>query len=438
MFYSWGAGFAAIRQFRMNLGGAAQYNLDRYANFIGVMASCFTVNQRFALMKLSGGGIIHETPGLESLYGLSGSTATFGSIPQYWLGGATPGETAGSLIVPLRTRVPIEDNWMIPIKTPHTNYNNPRIRRRPLDTKLFSQPFCVDFWLSPFDEICDTGTGVCPLPYTDSDPTGNPIGPTFQVSYPNPKGNRYSIAEGGYFAWPDIGRQYEVYNGESVITAQFPADTFGISYVVGLNSGTFMSEVLIGGQELIPPDNAIPQIGPLLDAQSLPELSIESVIASLRLTNDMLGAYDVLKTRTDVCVYYPFQHLSTQIYSTPNTLYGGKSLDEYVKRTSTTTFPSDESYLNKIFTTVNIPVNPMTVMYIAVAREKDRKSLGISKPGRYSPCLFWNLLEMPQLEVTYGSQPILKYSCSADYLSEQNYEHVSALQIHYKGGFCLS
>lgn len=434
-FYSWGAGFAAVKQWRMNLGGAGQYTIDRYSNFIAIMASCYSTVQRMGLMKLSGGGVIAETYGVESSFGLSGSTATYGSISCYGLAIGQRGSPQNDL-TPTQTRVPVEDNWIIPIKTPHTNYNNCRIRRRPLDTKLFSQPFCIDFWLASFDEVCDSSTGFAPIGLTNA---------ATRIALLNvlPRGRFYievdSVCSLPVF-YPEVHRQYELIGG----VAPYPGDNAQADYARSVFSDatsqiTFLDRTPIGAYNLLPTtDEVTATTGKsLLSSESLPRLSISSVISSLRLTNDMLGAYDVLKTRTDTCVYYPFQHFSTQIYSVSNTLYGGMSLDGYVNKASASLFPSTESTQTLISLPVNIPVNPMTAMYIGVAREKDRRTLGISTKGAYSPCLFWNFLTLPRLEITYGSNPLMKYSCLSEYLSEQLYEHCSPIQIPYKGGFCL-
>jgi len=157
----------------------------------------------------------------------------------------------------------------------------------------------------------------------------------------------------------------------------------------------------------------------------------------MRLTNAMLGAYDVLKTRSDQAVYYPFQHFTTQIYSCQNTLYGNMTLNDYIQKESVNQFPEKETTLSPLRQTIAIPVNPMTAMYVAVAREKDRRGLGISTPGGYSPALFWNFLQCPYLQLSYGAEPLIRYTNTSQYISEQMYEHCSPIQIPYKGGFCF-
>lgn len=434
-FYSWGAGYAAVKQFRFNMGGAGQYTLDRYANYIGVFMSCFSTMQRFALMKLAGGGVIAESPGLETGFGLGRSTATFGTVPSHWFGGFEVGAASPyngkEVLLPRKVRVPIEDNWVVAIKTPHTNYQNPRVRRRPLDSKLFSEPFNVDFTLANFDEICDSGVGLTPIRF------GGDAALKYKITPDTPIIDNAQASVGTY-SMPQNHRQYGyIYGSRPVIDA---AADIKIGNYDGTDYVSYFNDVNAGLDDLFPTtENAIARAGPLLGGpDNMPVPSINTLVSSMRLTNDMLGAYDVLKTRTDQAVYYPFQHFTTQIYFTQNTQYGDMTLADYIDPTDSTFFPSNErSALQPIRATVNIPVNPMTAMYVGILREKDRQGLGISTLGGYSPCLFWNFLHLPYLELSYGAEPLIRYDTAAEYLSEQMYEHCSAIQIPYKGGFCL-
>jgi hypothetical protein len=432
-FYSHGAAYAAIKEFRMNMGGAGTYSLSRYSNFIGIMCSCNSIMQRYGLMKLAGGGVIaSETNPLEAAYGLQFETATYGTVENIRAKGQL-----GTGLIPTGVRVPIRDNWVVAIKTPHTNFNNPRVRRRPLDTKLFSEHFTVDIWLANFDEICDSGTGVAAIgssaidnPVTDGDAGGRPT----PFIYERNMSNRGVCVENH--------RQYEnIYDYAGTATAANVAlcryvgtDYKELNYTLASANAEDFLPTQIQVADLVNFPNK-----ELISSTSLPTIEMDTLISSLRLTNDMLGAYDVLKTRTDQAVYYPFQHFTTQIYSVQNTLYGDLTLDQYVKRNSgvSNTFLSDEDNLIPIRLPVSIPVNPMTAMYIAVAREKDRKGLGVSTKGGYSPCLFWNFLTLPKLQISYGTTRLIDYACNSDYISKQLYEHCSPLQIPYMGGFCL-
>jgi len=424
-FYSWGAGFAAVKYLRMNMGGAGEYTLDRYANYVGVMCSCFSVMQRYELMKLSGGGVIDDTA-MSGFFGLKFETATYGTVTNKGRFGEDVSTQVYNAVIQKKARIPVEDNWIVPFKTPHTNYQNPRTRRLPIDTKLFSEHFTVDVWLSNFDEVCDSGTGV-PIVNLAAN-VGGATGYQFAAA---------DLVDLGYESSQHYRQYQNIYgnpnwgNAGEVLMKKFD----GTDVASFLN--TDGSEV--GDIYLYPLDSETlsNNIGSLLTPETLPELEVSTLVSSMRLTNDLLGAYDVLKTRTDQAVYYPFQHFTTQVYSVRNGQFGGFTLDDMIKMTDLSAYPANERTSTPITHPINIPVNPMSAMYIAVAREKDRYGLGISTPGGYSPCLFWNLLELPYLEVTYGATPLLRYSNTAEYLSEQTYEHCSPLQIPYMGGLCL-
>lgn len=432
-FYSHGAAYAAIKEFRMNMGGAGTYSLSRYSNFIGIMCSCNSIMQRYGLMKLAGGGVIaSETSPIEAAYGLQFETATYGTTVNIRAKGA-PGEG----FIPARVRVPIRDNWIVTIKTPHTNFNNPRVRRRPLDTKLFSEHFTFDIWMANFDEICDSGTGVAAIV---SEAIDDPL--TDGSADPKPSPFIFNINASNRGVCVENHRQYENiydYPGTGTAASVKLVRYTGTNYV-NLNKAPTEANAA----DFLPTQLQVENLAnfpnkELISPATLPSIEIDTLISSLKLTNDMLGAYDVLKTRTDQAVYYPFQHFTTQIYSVQNTLYGDLTLDDYVNRNelASNAFLSDESNIIPIRFPVSIPVNPMTAMYIAVAREKDRRGLGVSTKGGYSPCLFWNFLNLPKLQISYGTTRLIDYACNSDHISKQLYEHCSPLQIPYMGGFCL-
>lgn len=425
-FYSWGAGYAAFRQFKTNLGGAGQYILDRYANFIGVFSSCFSLMQRYSLMKMAGGGVIGNSSPLDAAYGLHYETCTYGSVASKGAGGEK-----SSGVRPEFERLPVKDHWVVAMKTPHTNYQNPRIRRRPLDTKLFSEHFTVDFWLSSFDEFADTGAGISPISlYADPGLVTLENSPFIYVSNSNG------------FPAPETHRQYKnIYAREGV---KEDGTDFDVSSAVFVQANSASYARYTRFFDLAGAYNIAPLITPadvkgLMGTEDVPvpKPTITTLINSMRLTNDMLGAYDVLKTRTDQAVYYPFQHFTTQVYYTQNTLYGGNTLNDYIQAKGIG-FPADEkTSLLPIRQSIAIPVNPMTAMYVAVAREKDRRSSGISVDGAYSPALFWNLLELPYLQLSYGAEPLIRYSTAVEHISSQTYNHCSPVQIPYMGGACF-
>jgi hypothetical protein len=430
-FYSHGAMFAAVKSFRMNLGGAGTYNLDRNANWVGTMASCFSVMQRYSLMKLAGGGCIAETPNLEAAFGLYGSTASCSRHPRVGYNGATN--------IPFESpfqRLPKNDHWIIPIKTPHTSFQNPRIRRRPLDTKLFSEHFAIDFWMGHFGEVCDSGTG-CPVYTLENSADANLEGADYIFNRVDQASQGYNRSRNIFF---ENYRQYEAIQGDPGTVTIENADALA-KFDTGQNT---YAQYMLGEKPKVA-DSLIPEsvlstnnVPALLDEGNLPQFGIDSVIASLRLTNDMLGAYDVLKTRTDAAIYYPFQHFTTQVYAVPNTQWGGSVADFLVGSVPGMSITQDETMDSsaKNSFACNIVCNPLSALYVCIFREKDRAIQQISKRGGYSPMLFWNALKCTTLELAYGSEPITKYSSHSEYMMEQTYQHCSAFQVPYKGGFC--
>jgi hypothetical protein len=435
-FYSYGAGYAAVREYKMNLGGGAQYTLDRYANFAAIMASCFTCNQRYGLMKISGGGCILEDVQVDGIYGMHGSTATWGTKDNQCLGGVPPANDYSEVVqvFPKRVRLPVYDNWMIAIKTPHTNFNNPKIRRRPLDTALFAEPFSIEIQTAQFDEVCDSGVN-------------NPLLVAVDPAFP---------------AWFDVSRGAIV---NSVIPFNLVSQTCKNTYrqyaqifPLGLQPDAGFARTLIGGgmnplavnydasdypyatnaatllATAIPDGDLFEKQNPLLSPQNLPDLEFTSVLSSMRLTNELLGAYNVLKDKPDQGVYYPFQHFVSQMYFVNNTQYGGMTMKDFIKKTDSTMFPASDTDKSKMSLGINVVVNPLTAMYIGVYREKDRMAQGVSKRGGYSPALFWNSLELPQYQISFGSEPLENVRSHVESVMSQLYEHSSTIQIPYRGG----
>lgn len=492
IFYSWGAGYAAILRWTTNLGGAAQYTLDRYANWVGVMASCESTYQRACLMKLAGGGVIAETPTFESAWGLSGATANYSDkfpTPLPWnLAYGFPTSYDGvNQLLPTSAFMPVSDNWVICLRTPHTNFNNPRVRRRPLDTKLFSQQFTVDVVTAQMHEFTDTSTGNPVFYGACLEKDDNPIVSTAQqirntldaykgLIYPinaasgePPQGFQEDTLHdrGGLRAFPEYYRQYErgvVGNADIPLPLAFSTNTDAakVAEETGIFLSNFNSRYACQMNHLVQTCNIstpipasypvtpnaailtniltpIVDVLPKRDAQDY-QIEMKTIISSLRLTNDMLGAYSAIASRTDLAVYYPFQHLTSQIYSVPNQKYGNMTMYDVLAGTVRgsdgglgSTGKIDFAYTCQV--PINIPVNPMTAMYICVFREKDRASRGIGVPGAYTPALFWNALQLTYLDVSYGAQPLVRYESHAEYMCEQAYEHTSSIQVPYKGGF---
>ncbi len=431
-FYSYGAGYAAVREYRMNLGGAGQYTLDRYANFAAIMASCFTLNQRYGLMKISGGGCMREDPDIDGIYGMHGSTATWGSIPNVALGGVVPPVVYDEFVqvFPQRVRVPVSDNWMVAIKTPHTNFNNPKIRRRPLDTSLFAEPFSVEIQTAQFDEVCDSGVNNPLLVCYGTN--------TFILQSPGAAAQGYGIPE-NYRTCKNTYRQYgQIFDFGPTLGTSTPFTGGGMNPYSGIYD-LITSEYAHNRATLettaVPPADVFEKSYPLLSPQNLPSLEMTSILSSMRLTNELLGAYNVLKDKPDQAVYYPFQHFVSQMYFVQNTQYGGITMKDFLQKTDTIRFPESDTDKNKMSLGINVVVNPLTAMYIGVYREKDRMAQGISKRGGYSPVLFWNSLQLPQYQISFGSEPLENIRSHAESVMSQLYEHSSTIQIPYRGGF---
>lgn len=450
-FYSHGAGYAALQEIRMNQGGAMTYVIDGYSNFHAIMASCLDSHQRYALMKLSGGGLKQGLASEESARGLSGRTEDFGKIPNvvpikegdiYYIG--TPGEyrqeAGGNFSLhPQFIRTPIADNWLVAIKTPHTNFNNPKIRRRPIDTSLLQEPFRIEIRLSKFDYICDSGVSN-PILFASAG-----IGvQSYTMGAVHPLSNEPSMGT-------DLGlyRQFQQIFPLGADPNAF--DGYIGSGVLGNGVGNpifanFVNSYRVWAQDGVTKYLTSPKegdvrsetnIGPLLTENTLPNIYINSVISSLKLTNSNLGAFNFLSAHSEAAVYYPYQHFVSQKYLVPNVQYGGMTMKDYITLTDQNRFPSDDRNKTPLTQYINIVCNPMTAMYIGVYREKDRTSMGVSTKGGYSPCLFWNSLRLVNYEMRYGSEPLEIIDSYGEGVMNQIYEHGSTLQVPYLGG-CVS
>jgi len=175
LFYSWGAAYANISNVRMNMGGAMSYVIDRYANFVGVMASCPSLCQRAALMRAAGNGTLIPDFDNEFRFGLSHETCETGGITCFSADGGImdnglvrdtqpnfgDSEQAGSSMYP----APLVEHWVIALKTPQTNFGCGLYTdtRRPIDTRLFSSNFVLEiFTANSMDSFVDSGLGYQP------------------------------------------------------------------------------------------------------------------------------------------------------------------------------------------------------------------------------------------------------------------------------------
>lgn len=424
IFYSWGAGYAAVSQVKFDLGGAGQYILDRYANFIGIMASCFSHMQRMALMKISGGGVIAETPGVETCFGIAGSTAEYSAVQNFTLTGQQvqlPVDQQTNCNV-FRTYSPVFDNWVVALKTPHTNFNNPRVQYKPFDTNLTGSQFWLNVSTAKITEFVDTGVGLAPVPVKD-----HIIPPTPGVHMPDPT---LGISFLEHF------RQYDNYYGDS--TKSMYLDSF----MTGASNSTqisLWSGSMTGDFNVLPTRADLETLGydksQPMDDNTTPYVSLTTVISSLRLTNPLLGALSVLEGRLDQAVYYPFQHLTTQTYFVRNGTWQGLKMSEVIDM-SHPEFSKTIQDRTMTNVKISIPVNPLTVMYVMVLREKDRIGTTLSKAGAYTPSLFWNGLNLPKYELKYGMERLYSVESSAELICDQIYEHCTPISVPYKGGFC--
>lgn len=498
IFYSWGAGYANIRQVDMNLGGAMKYELDQYSNFVGVMASCVSLCQRAALMKASGSGTMIPDYDGESRYGIAHIAPEIGQIPLYsadggmmnsstvrntnstYGQGAGPGtfETGCSGIAG-----PVIEHWTTVIKTPHTNFASMHQMRRPVDTRLFSSEFAFDFYTnSALDTFIDSGTGWQPVTTTMPAGVNSPVPVYYQ--------GLYILEAANFKCWKDtdglfpsmLYRQLQLPEYSRLVTSTEADDTFKFalrnaditttvpnvtgskaqdyritqytSYYKIAKSIGYANTYANGGDPL-----TSPSVG-YITPSTLPLPSYQSVVSARRLANDELGAAKILKTRADLCVFYPFQHFTSQTYQVrqtndatgiipynPNVSYqpsqltafastamGGSGYGGLNELYSKTFGAAPSSYQNPLFVAISIPNNPLTCLYIMVMREKDRRSLGYSTPNQYSPVLYWNCLELAAFNLTYSTQTLLKYRGYDEYLLSQLHERVEPIVIPWRGG----
>ena len=479
MFYSWGAAYANIRDVRLNMGGAMVYVLDHYANFVGVMASTMGVIQRAALMKAAGGGLMIQDD-IERHLGLDFVTTEVGMQVNYAADGTKYGSADVELsytsfgeqgsCTPSSIPAPSVEHWVCSIKTPNTNYSSSQFYRRPIDTRLFSTNFVIDFFTNPnVSSFIDTGTGFQPqlgiipaaanaLPiYTNwmipTNLNSKVFDPIHHTLFPSCLYRQYQIP-GASAAIADVVNTY--ISGFSLTNFNNPDNRQAFRFC--LNDYTDFSKIIRsqGYHDTTGFDIANPSADTLLitSAESLPQPAYNTLINAVRLGNDQLGAKVVLQSRPDQCVTYPFQHFTTQTYMvnqaaqantfsqfTPgqqtsfvNTVTGGQGfgnisevdLRNYNLPPSSRTVP--------ITVAISIPVNPLTCLYIMVMREKDRMNLGFSTPQQYSPALFWNSLELAQFSLTYANQILQKYDTYGEYLCAQLHERVEPLVVPFKGG----
>lgn len=494
MFYSWGAAYANMRQIRMNMGGAMSYVLDHYANFVGVMASCVSMCQRAALMKAAGSGVMIPDYEGESRLGIAHDCTETGSIPLYSADGGglnssvartcaeNYGHGATLQTGPSAIPGPAIEHWTMVIKTPHTNFGSMHQMRRPVDTRLFSSNFVIDFFSSSaLDTFIDTGLGYQPL---------CPVAPTATDDYmlSGLKGLILETArsakmwkrEDGLFP-SCLYRQLYIPNASAVYsTGSILSDKVNLTMIncditvsAGGDAGsswsnyrdaqvTYWSHILRskGYAATYGADPLTSTATAYLNPDNFPLPQYTSIISASRLANDQLGAKKILETRPDLCVYYPFQHFTSQAYrvtqvtdasgSTPynpnvsyqpsqltaftSTVAGGSGYGGLTELYCKTFGAAPSSYQNPLFCALSIPNNPLTCLYVMVMREKDRQSLGYSTPNQYSPVLYWNALELQAFNLSYSAQTLHRYNTYDEYLCTQLHERVEPLIVPFRGG----
>lgn len=498
IFYSWGAAYANLRQVRLNMGGAMSYVLDHYSNFVGVMASCVSLIQRAALMRAAGSGVMIPDYVNEHKYGLTHEAAEIGAIPLFSADGGllsttncitsaqTFGQGGGSKQTgPASVAGPLIEHWLAVIKTPHTNFASMHQMRRPIDTRLFSSNFVMDYFTnSSLDTFIDTGTGFQPVAFQRAAAV-DAVPPTNMQGYYIPSNKNSRIYKGDDGLFPAmLYRQLQLPNYLNLVgtadvagTSTFAMTNFDLTPLnstAGVGTAGSTAQDYRGAQftsyrsiarspGYFATYGADPSLAPptaYIGPDSMPMPQYNSVISALRLANDQLGADKVLKTRPDLCVLYPFQHFTSQTYRvsqtstatgiipynpnvqltaaqlTPfvNTTAGGSGFGGLSELNCKTYGMAPPSYQNPLFCAISIPNNPLTCVYIMVMREKDRVGLGYSTANQYSPVLYWNALELQGLEITYSAQTLQKYRSLDEYIIPQLHERVEPLIVPYRGG----
>lgn len=494
MFYSWGAGYANLREVRMNMGGAMSYVLDHYSNFVALMASCPSLIQRAALMRAAGHGTLIPDKMGEQLLGLTHDTAEIGMVQNYTADGGSTSTTNSYASVaafgggvnpqtgPSAVPGPIIEHWVIAIKTPHTNYHSMQQYRRPIDTRLFSTDFIFDFFCAPsLDQFVDSGIGYQPLLGV------KPTSATEQVpagcnGYLIPQAANWKLWKTRDGLFPSmLYRQLNIPNYTTVdagsdvtytsmvglVNADITATSGGPG---GSTAQDYRSAQYTSWKRIADSIGYAAAYGPLpatngpsnyfqpSNESTFPVPLYNTVVSSSRMANPQLGAKQILETRPDLCVYYPFQHFTSQVYrvnqittstgvnpynpngsyssSTPyvNTTVGGQGYGLLSEANMKNFTASPYSFQNPLNVAISIPNNPLCALYFMVMREKDRMALGYSTPNQYSPVLYWNSLELQAFNLTYSSQILQKYADLDEYFLAQLHERVEPLVIPYRGG----
>lgn len=494
MFYSWGAAYANLREIRMNLGGAMSYVLDHMSNFVALMASCPSIIQRAALMRAAGQGTLIPDKVGEQMLGLTHNSCEIGMLQCFTADGGSTSTTSSYNSAaafggsgtpqtgPTAVPAPIIEHWITAIKTPHTNFHSMQQYRRPIDTRLFSTDFIFDFFTAPsLDSFVDSGLGYQPLLGICPSANNEQV-PSSLAGYLIPQAFNWKLWRTHDGLFPSmLYRQLYLPNYANLITSS--AST--ASHMVGLVNADITSVAGGAGGSTAQDYRSCQYTSWLRIAQSAgyenaygpsPALSgpthylnpsngttfptpmYNTIISSSRMANPALGAKAILETRSDLCIYYPFQHFTSQVYrvnqittstgvnpynpngsyssTTPyvNTTVGGQGYGLLSEANVRNFTASPFSYQNPLNVAISIPNNPLCCLYIMVMREKDRMSLGYSTVGQYSPALYWNALELQAMNLSYSSQILQRYGNLDEYFLAQLHERVEPLIVPFRGG----
>lgn len=488
-FQSEGFGFAAFTNVDIDLGGGGRITYDRYANFAAIMASCMFESQRRELMRLAGGGL-----DLRANSGVEKPPVLWGTVDGYTASGnnnhidiAIFGDVVAR---PIRRRVPVMWDIIVPFKTPDTNFT---MSRKPLDTSCLAGDLMYTFTWANLFEYTDTGVGepnapvYFPLQANDSyfSATGggggtpksfilpyvpelcrpDRLGPAFSApvkdyimqamdefltdavmdtdTYPllsdviaaNPVvwTNHYRVASGRVLTAADgLGFRGALSTAANGLTIDYSAGRPRYPQAVKVNDvdSSANDRSQWSGQGAASDINDVSAIV-YPNGFSFGEI----LNSSLKLTNVSLGARQNLVGNPKASIYYPFTYFYTQIYRIQNHPFSG------IVNWNTTTVGLSQvqperlySDQNKITQLIQMPANPVTTIIAGIYREKDRKYLGKNVKNSYSPVLFWNALTPLRATLWDGGNILFDYISESDYSLYTQIDRPDPLFVPFKGG----
>jgi hypothetical protein len=164
--------------------------------------------------------------------------------------------------------------------------------------------------------------------------------------------------------------------------------------------------------------------------------SVEYINSSLKLTNELLGAYNDLRSQQGNCLYYPFQYFFSQTYPIlRNPFKDIKTFNiDNIKDVTDKYMSNIYSDNLKITQLISMPNNPCTSMIIGFYREKDRRSLTRNGENSYSPALFWNALNPERVSLKDGGNVLFDYVNNIDAEMMGFVDRPDPLKIPFRGG----